>query len=305
MLGRCQLFVRPTLICLGLNACLSPQLVAQELEPRSYTNLPTGQHFLAAGYANSSGEVSPSPGSPVEDAKLDIDAYILGYATTFGLLGSSAKFDTAISRTCFSGSARLNGDQVSVDRCGYTDPTVRLTWNFYGAPAMDIASYAKWQQGVVVGTSLQVTAPTGSYQADKLLNSGANRWVYRPGIGMSHQLGSWYYDLIASVRFYSDNNEYLGSGQLSQQPQVNLQGHLIYYFNRGHWLSLNGNFFFGGETEKNGVASNDDQENSRFGLTYSFALSRQQSIKLSFSTGVLTRYGNDFDTFGLMWQYRL
>lgn len=148
MLGRCQLFVRPTLICLGLNACLSPQLVAQELEPRSYTNLPTGQHFLAAGYANSSGEVSPSPGSPVEDAKLDIDAYILGYATTFGLLGSSAKFDTAISRTCFSGSARLNGDQVSVDRCGYTDPTVRLTWNFYGAPAMDIASYAKWQQGL-------------------------------------------------------------------------------------------------------------------------------------------------------------
>ncbi|WP_394205398.1 transporter [Shewanella waksmanii] len=285
--------------------CVPLALQAQDLEPRSYTNLPIGQHFIAAGYANSSGEVSPSPSAPVEDAKLDIDAYIVGYATSFSLFGSSAKFDTAVSRSCFTGSARLQGDKVSVDRCGYTDPTFRLSWNFFGAPAMEIQDFSAWHQGLVIGASMQVTAPLGSYQTDKLLNSGANRWVYRPGVGMSHRIGRWYYDIIASIRFYGDNDEYLGDGQLSQDPQVNLQAHLIYNFNRGHWLSLNGNFFFGGETVKNGIQSDDDQQNSRFGLTYSYSLTAKHSLKLSVSTGVLTRYGNDFDTYGLMWQYRL
>jgi len=44
---------------------------AQELEPRSYMNIPIDQQFLIVGVGHNTGEVSPSPTAPVEDVKLD------------------------------------------------------------------------------------------------------------------------------------------------------------------------------------------------------------------------------------------
>lgn len=277
---------------------------AQDLEPRSYTNIPIGMNFLVLGYVHSAGDVSPSPSAPVEDANLTLNSGVFAYARTFSLLGSASKVDMSVARTCFKGSARLNGELLEADRCGYTDPNVRLTWNFFGAPAMKATDFVNWKQNVVVGTSLQITAPIGTYNQDRLLNAGANRWVFRPGIGMSQKLGAWYYNLIASVRLYGDNDEYLNDGVLEQDPQYTFQGHLIYSFSNGHWLSLNGNYFFGAETEKSDIISDDHQDNSRFGLTYSAPLGKQHSIKLNYSKGVLTRVGNDFDSFGAFWQYR-
>lgn len=288
-----------------LAAILVPNSVyAQDLEPRSYTNIPINLNFFAAGYLHSEGGVSPSPGVLLENAQLNINTAALAYVRSFDLAGSSAKVDVTLARSCFEGSAILNGERIETDNCGYNDPTLKLTWNFLGAPAFKISEFSTWQQGVVVGTSLEVTAPIGSYNADRLLNASANRWILRPGIGMSQKLGDWYYNLIASIRFYGDNNEYLGQGILEQEPQYTLQAHLIYTIGRGHWISLNSNYFIGGETIKNGVNSNDDQDNSRFGLTYSIALNRANSIKLNYSTGVLTRFGNDFDSFGAFWMYR-
>ncbi|QYJ88017.1 transporter [Shewanella mesophila] len=284
---------------------LLPNFVySQDLEPRSYTNIPIDMNFLATGYLHSEGEVSPSPGVLLEDAQLNINTAAIAYVRSFELAGSSAKVDLAVARSCFEGSAISNGERIEADNCGYNDPTFKLTWNFFGAPAMKATEFSTWRQGVVVGTSLEVTAPIGSYNVDKLLNASANRWVLRPGIGMSQKFGDWYYNLIASVRLYGDNDEYQGKGALAQEPQYTLQAHLIYIIDPGHWISLNSNYFFGGETIKNGVNSNDKQDNSRFGLTYSIALNHSHSIKLNYSTGVLTRFGNDFDSLGAFWMYR-
>ena len=276
---------------------------AQDLEPRSYTNIPIGMNFLVLGAAHSTGGVSPSPSTPIEDTELTINSAVIGYAHTFNLAGKSAKIDMSAARICFKGSAESNGEQLSTDRCGYGDPNVRLTWNFFGAPALPVQDFARWDQGLVMGTSLQVSLPIGSYDENRLVNAGANRWVLRPGIGISQKFGQWYYDAIMSVRFYSNNNHYFSDTRLKQQPQFTLQGHLIYNFNKGHWLSLNTNFFFGGETEKDNIGSQDYQQNSRFGLTYSMPITRQQSIKFYASTGVITQVGNDFNTYGALWQY--
>ncbi|MBL4913812.1 transporter [Shewanella schlegeliana] len=278
--------------------------LAQDLEPRSYTNIPIGMHFLAAGIVHSEGDLSPAPTAPITDANLTIDAAVIGYAHTFNLAGSSSKVDLSTTRVCFEGSATFNSERLYADRCGYGDPTIRLTWNFFGAPALKPKDFSKWQQGIVIGASMQITLPIGSYDSDKLLNAGTNRWVFRPGIGMSHKLGRWYYDLIASIRLYGDNDEYFNNTSLEQEPQYTLQGHLIYNISRGHWISLNANLFFGGETRKDKIASSDDQRNSRFGITYSVPVSAQHSVKLYANTGVITEVGNDFNTFGALWQYR-
>lgn len=286
-------------------SCGATALHAQELEPRSYTNVPIDQTFIVLGAARSDGDLSPAPTSTLRDAELTIDSAVLGFAHSFALAGDSAKFDLTLTRSCYDGSATFEGEQVSGGRCEYGDPRVRLTWNFYGAPAMGLKEYAAWQPGLVVGASLQATIPVGSYSEDQLINAGSNRWMLRPGIGMSYARGRWHIDAVASVRWYEDNDEFFRGTRLEQEPVYALQSHLIYNFDRGRWLSLNANFYRGGETINNGVRADDYLENSRWGVTFSTPLNRHHSLKFYASTGVLTRVGGDFDTYGVAWQLRL
>jgi hypothetical protein len=78
---------------------------AQDLEPRSYTNLPINQTFLLLGMLHSEGDLTPTPSSKLRDAELEMDAQVLGFAHTFGLAGKSAKVDASASRLCYQGSA--------------------------------------------------------------------------------------------------------------------------------------------------------------------------------------------------------
>lgn len=282
----------------------SLQIAAQELEPRSYVNLPVGETFMVLGAVRSDGDVSPTPSSPLQEADLTIDVGVIGLAHSFALAGKSAKVDMVAGRTCYEGSGIFLGEFVEGRRCEYIDPSARLTWNFYGAPAMPLEDFMQWQPGLVIGTSLQVVAPVGTYNSDNLINAGSNRWIVRPGLGMSFRTGRWHYDISTTVKFFETNTDFFGGNRLEQDPLYALQFHLVRYFNKGRWISLNGNFYSGGENKQNGVDVGDRQENSRWGATFAMPLSRHHSIKLYASTGVVTRIGSDFDTYGIAWQYR-
>ncbi len=290
---------------LALAAALFGSLAAaQDLEPRSYTNLPVGQTFLIVSASRSEGDLSPVPNSPLQDAELTIDAAVYGLAHSFALAGRSAKVALTAGRTCYEGSAIFRGEFVEGRRCEYLDPRVRLSWNFYGAPALNLQEFMTWQPGLVVGASLLASIPAGTYNSENLLNAGANRWMIRPGIGMSHRLGRWSYDLMASVSLFEDNDNFFNGIHVEQDPLYQVQAHLIYRLNRGSWISLNANWFQGGETTKDGVRSDDEMRNSRWGITWSLPLNAHHSLKLFTNTGVVTRIGNDFDSYGLAWQYR-
>ena len=280
------------------------RLLAQELEPRSYTNLPTGQTFLAVGIARAEGDLTLTSTSALQDAELTVDGLFVGMAHTFALAGDAAKVDLLGVRYCYQGDGRFNGEPVDVDRCEYNDPAVRITWNFYGAPATTLEEFSRIKPGLVVGTSLQVTAPVGTYHSEHLINAGANRWVVRPALGMSYVLGDWFIDASTSVRIFGDNDNYYNGNKLEQDPLYQAEGHLVYNLNKGRWLAFDANYFTGGETSRNGVKSDDRQENSRLGLTFSTPITAHHSIKLVASRGVMTRVGNKFDIYGIFWQYR-
>ena len=69
------------------------------------------------------------------------------------------------------------------------------------------------------------------------------------------------------------------------------------------WGALSTTYYEGGRSRLNGVARDDAQSGSRVGLTFSFPLARQYTLKLYASTGVYARTGTDFDTHGVAWQY--
>ncbi|QBF81431.1 transporter [Shewanella maritima] len=304
----CQLtLVRPHVSSIVLIASLliSGNCRAQDLEPRSYTNVPIDLEFVAAGLVYSHGGLSPAPGVTVKDAQLTAKAAAVGYARTFALFGQSAKFDVGTTRACIEGSATFQGEFVEGEQCGFGDPAFKLSWNFYGAPALSLQQWSSYKAGLVIGTSLQVEAPWGSYDSDKLLNTGTNQWVFRPGLGLSYTQEKWQYGLNATVRFYSDNDNFYNDVFLEKAPQYSAQIHIIYTLDSGDWLSVSGNYFFGADTTQDGADSNDEERNSRLGVTYSYAIDKRNSLKFNASTGFITRVGNDFSTYGVFWQYLL
>ena len=52
------------------------------------------------------------------------------------------------------------------------------------------------------------------------------------------------------------------------------------------------------------MKSDNEQRNTRAGFTAALPIDRQNSLKLSASTGVTTRTGSEFTAVGLGWQYR-
>jgi hypothetical protein len=277
---------------------------SQELEPRSYVNLPVGLNFLVLGYGHTEGSVAPSPSAPIDNAFLKTDVLALGYARTFALLGDSAKVDIGTFRSCYEGRADINEQPVDVSRCEWGDTRMRLTWNFVGAPALRPQEYRKtYKPGFTLGASLQVEAPTGDYRSDRVVNAGTNRWMVRPGLGFSYIWEGWYFDVGADVKFFTDNSNYLGE-RLTQEPLFQLQAHLVRYFAPGAWFGINSNYYSGGESTRGRVDLKDGLDNARFGVTVSFPVAQNHSLRFNASTGVVTRLGTDFDTLGITYQYR-
>jgi hypothetical protein len=278
---------------------------AQELEPRAYTNAPIGLNFLIAGFTDSDGGVLFDPSVALDNAHVRSDGPVIGYARALRVGDMSSKIDVGISHVCLNGSADFQGQRVSGERCGSSDARVRWSVNFFGAPALTLKEFAGYTQNLVVGASLQLGVPTGEYDATKLINVGTNRWSAKPEIGLSKVLGRrWSLDLAVAATFYETNDDYYGGRTRAQDPIYSFQAHAVRLFPKGFWLAIDGTRYRGGRTVTDGFADQNLQSNGRLGLTIGIPINRHQSLKLYYSTGVVTRSGTDFDTLGGAWQYR-
>jgi len=300
----CPCVVRGALLAV-LALLLAPAgVLAQELEPRAYINTPVGLNFFIEAYAYSEGGLSTDPSLPVQDARLNIHTGALAYARSLDLWGKSGKFDVTLPFSGLSGTALVAGQPKARDATGFGDSRFRLSVNFYGAPALSMREFAAYKRDLVIGASVQVTAPGGQYDPSKVVNLGTNRWSVKPDIGLSKAFGPLTLDLTGGVTFYSDNNNYVGGKTLEKAPVYSMQTNVSYNFRGGVWAALGTTFYSGGRTTVDGVRNEDALSNSRAGATLTLPVDRRQSIKFNASSGVTTRAGTSFKTVGIAWQYR-
>jgi hypothetical protein len=277
---------------------------AQDLDPRAYANIPVGMNFLILGYGYTEGSVTADASVALEDGNVDGHAAISAYARSIDFFGRSGKVDAIVAGACLSGSAVLQGVPGSRDICGLADPRVRISVNLFGAPALTLEEFSKYRQNLIIGASLQVTAPLGQYSSDKILNVGTNRWTFKPELGISKRIGSLTLELSQSVAAYTDNDDFVGGQRVERDPMFATQIHAIYSLRSGIWASIDGTYYSGGRTTLDGDRKDDRQENTRLGFTIALPITRQHSLKLFGSTGSSSRIGTDFDTIGVAWQYR-
>lgn len=277
---------------------------AQELDPNAYSPAPTGMNIAVAAYTYNSGDLAFDASVPITDASAKINMTALGYVRTFGLAGRLSSLSLVLPYARGDLEGLVFGDFTTAYRSGIADPRLRFAINLYGVPAMTPKQFAvrprdKW----ILGSSLAVSLPMGQYNPDKLVNIGQNRWAFKPELGLSRTSGKWIFEVDAGAWFYLDNTNFYGGQTRHQDPLLSAQWHVIYTFRPRMWLALDANYYSGGRTTLNGAQKNDEQHNSRMGLTYALPLTPQHSLKFSYSRGAITNIGAAFDSFGVAWQY--
>jgi hypothetical protein len=283
---------------------LCTTLYAQDLEPRAYSNSPTGMNFAIAGYAYLKGSVLTDPSLPLENVTNEAHVAVLAYVTTLNVLGQSAKFDVIVPYTSLAAKGLVFGLPHARYVNGFGDPAFRFSMNFIGAPALTTAEFKDYRQDFILGASLRITAPLGQYDSDKLVNIGTNRWSFKPEIGLSKAIGPWTLELTPGITFFTDNGDFFGGKTRQVAPLVAVQAGLSYTYAPGGWLALNAGYFKGARTTVDDVENLDQQEGMRFGATLAIPVNRYHSVKFYGITGYNAHQEHDFQAVGVAWQVR-
>jgi hypothetical protein len=276
---------------------------AQELEPRLWSNLPVGTNFLGASYGFSTGNIVVNPALPLQDVDARVGTVAVRYVRALDLGGLSGSFAAIVPWASGNWEGILEGQPADASRSGPADPRVRLMVNFLGAPALRGAEFAKYRPKTVSGASLQIILPLGDYNASHLINIGSNRYTFCPEVGFSHTFGRTAVEVTGSAWFFTDNDDFFGGRTLEQDPLYALQVHLFYTFKPGLWVGVDAGAADGGETFVDGQSTGTIDKNTRYGVTLSVPIDRRQGLKLSVSTGLTTRIGADFTSYGVGYQY--
>jgi len=296
--------------CLACTVCH-----AQSLAPRAYLITPVHANAVTLTFSFYDGGIEFNGSIPITGATAKTSVPTLSLYHTLNFFGRSANFTAFLPYSVghFYGKVGVVGAERSAYRSGLLDAQFRFSVNLKGGPAMSPEEFRSWRQKILIGTSLTVVAPTGQYYPGLLINLGANRWAFKPELGLSRRWGKWVVDAYGGVWFFTTNPEFFSHNRFnpgtiaqSEKPVGAFEGHLSYDIkhNPRFWFSLDANYWYGGRTSLNGVENPVTlQANSRIGATFAVPITGRQSLKFSYSDGSVIRYGGDYQNVSVAWQY--
>ncbi len=285
--------------------------LAQDLAPRAYVITPYRSNALLITYSYFSGDILFEGAVPITDATGDYNVPILSYYHSFSFFGRSANFTASLPYAFGTFEGNILGEPATIHRSGLADSVYRLSVNLKGGPNMSATEFRRWRQKTIIGASIKIVAPTGQYDKTKLINWGSNRWAFKPEIGLSRRWGKWIVDGYGGVWLFTANPHFFenpqftaGTQERTQNPIGVFEGHLSYDFKPRLWVSLDGNYWWGGTGSINGVENPvTRQSSSRLGVTASIPMDRHQSVKVSYSGGAYARFGGNYKNLSVAWQY--
>ena len=288
-----------------LGLFLVVQSEAQDLEPRFLSALPTRGNFAIVSYGYSSGNILLDNTLPVKNLESSSHNIVIGYARSFRLFGRLAKIDAIIPYSFAHFSGEVSQIDTSTNRNGLGDPLFRISIILIGTKALDAGEFFKVpQKKFNLGFQFRFRPPLGQYFSDKLLNLGANRWAFKLGLAASYTIKK---KLILEGHFiswfFTANNDYYNGNVLKQKPMISGQFHISYVFKPGLWLAVSIGDGGLGQTILNGVEQDNTQNSSRYGAAFAYRIAKHHSLKIAYTSGFSTRYGADFNTWLIAYQF--
>lgn len=277
---------------------------AQFNDPHTYDNAPIDVNQIELAYAYAHANASIDTSLVIPGASLVLNQGSIDYTRYFGLADHLAWVKVGFPLAGLAGS--VAGTNISGSVIGDGDSAYQVAMLLKGGPALTVAQFENYKPTTTLGLSLTVTAPTGLYRPNKILNLGADRWAFRPEIALSCPFGEkqrWQLDIYGNADFYTDSTSYHGHEILRQQPLPGVEGHISYAFNDSVWLSLDTRYSARGVTSVNGVDQNDSQQNFIVGNELNVSLNSQNSLIFEFAKVLVHRNGSASTGFAVKYDY--
>lgn len=271
-------------------SCFAPRLWAQFTDPRTYTPGSVGVNDIEFDYTHARSNASIDTSLVVSNTTLELNKADLSYTHNFAVFGHFAWVNATVPFASLRGS--ITADNISGSSTGAGDSSLELAGLLTGGDVLSPAEPAARKQTTSVGVSLTVTVPTGQYNADKVLNLGANRWAFKPEIGVAYPFGPeqrWEVDGYINANFFTDNTAYRGVEVLRQEALPGVEGHISYTFNNSLWASVDTRYALRGETVVDGAAQNNSQQALIVGTEAHWVPNSRNSLGLVFAKAVVHR----------------
>jgi hypothetical protein len=293
------------LACVALAFFYTPSKAsAQFNDARAYENTPVGVSQLELNYTYLRSNASLDPSLAIAGANLNLNQGTIGYTYYFGVFHRLAWVEAAVPLAGLDGS--IAGTNVHGSIAGAGDSSYQIAMLLKGGQALSISQFDNYEPVSSLGLSLTITAPTGLYDANKILNLGSHRWSLKPELAFSLPFGpdqKWEFDAYGNASFYTDNPSYHGKDTLHQQPLPGLEGHISYSFNDRVWLSLDTRYSFRGTTYVDGISQNNAQQNFIVGNELNISLSPQNSLTFVFAKAIVHQNGPTDTGFSIKYDY--
>lgn len=240
---------------LSLLVCCPFVANATDVDMGEYEALPAGTEAFLVYYKGSQTDSLYADGDKVLDgARVRVDATVLRYVR-YQMVGdylvAAPQFILPYGK--YEGSKNMA--QLG-DTRGVGDLLVPVP--------VFIVNDPEKRRTLVVNPILQV--PIGSYDNDRSLNLGENRWKFELQIGGTTAIAKkWNLEFVTGVEFFEDNTDYSpASVTLEQKPRYKQQLYLNYYASPTLRFALGANHVRGGETTIDGIDQDNAFSSTRF-----------------------------------------
>jgi len=267
---------------------VSPAL-AQGDGPRAYLVVPNGTNLLSAYGLWLRGNQTANFSSVIQGSDIDVNLLLVQATHAFALASKQSAVFAMVPYGDVSGRIDSRLTSVRGSSTGFGDPILGAIVGLIGPPPLTPQEFVAYQPGYALGALAKVTVPVGNYDDEKVLNVGGNRWALQLGTPMAWYFGQSFLDsalttieLLPSVHIFGDNDDPSGAATTSQDPLLRIEAHVTRNLHQAVWVSLDGQYVYGGETSKDGRSNDDTQRAFELGGTVNVAFSRNASVKLSY-----------------------
>jgi hypothetical protein len=263
--------------------------LAQGDGPRAYQVVPNGTNLATLYGLALRGNQTADGSTVVQGGDIDVDLLLAQATHSFALDGRQAAGFVVLPYGEVSGKLDTRFSTLKGSSSGMGDPILGVIVGLVGPPPLTLQEFISHEPGYAMGVLAKVTVPVGQYDEDTLLNVGGNRWAFQMGAPMAWYIGKSYLDpalttieLLPSVQFFGDNDDPRGADYTSQDALIRIEAHVTRNVHKAVWVSLDGQYVYGGETGTDGFSNDDTQRALELGGTVNVAFSRSASVKMSY-----------------------
>jgi hypothetical protein len=265
---------------------ICPMFARAQVPPRFYWKSLTDANAVPVIFQSLSGNANPIDPAHVASPEGDVDANVLvaGYAKMLPLFDRTVTLAVLEPMGRISGKTSVAGLTYDQSATGFGDPMIEAGINLIGPKAMKtIPDLLRYEPKFSLDVIVDVAFPIGEYDNEQALNLGQNRWYGRVGAPIVWQIGPWVpgrrttFEVLPSVWFFSDNNDYVGK-TLNTDPMFQVEGHLTRDFTEHFWGSFDTTWVAGG---KSTVAGSSGESLNNLGIGFTLGYQINDNISLT------------------------